>query len=893
MFKSSFIKASIISLLALTVVGCGSKTSNTTSKVETSSQTTSQNTPVEPGEYYNEDNFIVSDRIVNKSKVKLYDGPSLLESSKNVSVKVEDQEAFVYETRVNHRRSFTYDYSSSKNPVVIFDFEGRVHVDIEVKNVESISNVKISPLIYGINPEIENNHIKFTLDYHDNYIIEYNNDSENVIHFFTNEIEENPITEEDAKKDSSIVYIGPGVYESGAIPVASNSTIYLAGGAYVYGQIRTEGLENITIKGRGIISGEIFERRMANEYTIPVEIRTTKHVTIEGITFLDPAGWCIALYKSEDVHLNNVKIITARANGDGISVQSCKDVYVTGGFVRSWDDSLVVKNVDRGNTENVNFDGVTVWTDLAQSMEIGFETYGPTMKDITFKNITVVHNFHKPVISLHNSDDAAISNVKYEHITLEDGQMLGDDRNDGLDDFFIDMTIAYSPEWTKSQGERGNVDGVMINNVKAYRLADTLISRINGESNNSKIKNVTIKDIDYASKKITSEADLDLVKNNYTENIKIENTLDPKDILGAIKTLPYKLELDGTNATVEVVKNIEQSGLLVPEFAYLKGEPSFIGAKLDTSKYTPKSGHGSGKKATTALDENITFEDDNHKASAAFDNNQETYYQSKSWLNIEDEFAALTIDFGEDLHTVGVIRVKGPQDNKFKYEYTISIFGRKIKNDGTVNPKYTRIISDKKYTLSPANGNIIDINISAQEYAGLELRFFKEDGFASAKDYKVAEVEFYAPSLTYNKPIVSSTEHNDVYPVSNVNDGDATGTSYYESKTLPAHIIIDLEDVKNIKIITLALNPSLLWEARTQNIEISISSENRAYDSKMNFETLFAAQDYVFDPQDGNRITLNVPENGVNARFIKIVINSNSASGGYGAQLAEISAFGN
>ena len=87
--------------------------------------------------------------------------------------------------------------------------------------------------------------------------------------------------------------------------------------------------------------------------------------------------------------MNNIKIITARQNGDGISVQSCKNVNINGGFVRSWDDSLVVKNVERGTTKDVTFDGVTVWTDLAQSMEVGYETNGATMNNITFKNITV------------------------------------------------------------------------------------------------------------------------------------------------------------------------------------------------------------------------------------------------------------------------------------------------------------------------------------------------------------------------------------------------------------------------------------------------------------------------------------------------------------------------
>ena len=57
---------------------------------------------------------------------------------------------------------------------------------------------------------------------------------------------------------------------------------------------------------------------------------------------------------------------------------------------------------------------MVLWTDLAQSMEIGYETYGEYMKDIVFRNITVLHNFHKPVISIHNSDDTKIENIVFQ-----------------------------------------------------------------------------------------------------------------------------------------------------------------------------------------------------------------------------------------------------------------------------------------------------------------------------------------------------------------------------------------------------------------------------------------------------------------------------------------------
>ena len=894
MFKKN--KYLFISLLsfALFLSSCGGgETSSTSVGDSTSINDTSEGgsgTTIE-NDHYDERNFVSSSNEVNKTVVKYYEGPTLLNSSSKVDVKVEDESLFVYETRVNHRRKFTFDYSLDYNPVATFDFEGKVKVDITVNDVDTISSAKVSPLVYGIEPVVEGNVISFYLEYHDNYVIEYNNDSQNVIHLFANDIEDDPITKEDAEKDDSILYIGPGVHNAGAIPVNSNQTIYIAGGAYVYGQFRAEGLENVTICGRGIISGEIYDRRTESEYTLPVEIRSSRNITIKDLTFLDPAGWCITLYKSKDITIENVKIMTARGNGDGISVQSCENVMVKKGFVRTWDDSLVVKNSDRGSTKNVTFDGVTVWTDLAQSMEVGFETYGPIMDEITFKNITVIHNFHKPLMSIHNADDANISNVKYENITLEDGQMLGDDREDGENDFFIDMTVAYSPDWTKSDGDRGTINGVTISDVKVYAIADSVVSRMNGESAKSNIDNVTIKNIDYASKKITSEADLGLLKNEYVGTVNISSDKDTKDILGAIITLPYKLNITDSQVEKIKVEAISQEGVFVPEFAKLKGDLPFIGTSADVVKYPKTSGHGAGNKATTTLDDTGAFEETGHSAELAFDGDKTTYYENPSWKNEADEFAALTVDFEGDKIEVGVIRIFG-LDSEFVYNYNIAVFGKRIKNDGTINDKYVRILSMRSYDMSPANGNIIDLNITAQQYGGLQLRFFKGDSLTSPESYKVADIEFYSPSLTYNKAVVESTQYNDVYTVDRIVDGETGGTSYYEAKSLPTTVVIDLADIYTLQIIVLSLNPSLLWEARTQNIEISVSSDNRAYDSKISFTTVFEAQDYLFDPQTGNRVTLSIPNGGVQARYLKVVINSNTAVSASGGQLAEVSAYG-
>ena len=380
---------------------------------------------------------------------------------------------------------------------LIFDFKGEV--EVEVKLPYNVTSAKISPLDYKVPSKISGQTLTFTLSQPSAYIIELNNNHENVLHLFANPLEEN-IPD---KNDPNVVFLEPGLYDAGVIPLESGQTLYISGGAYVYGSVRTEMLDNITVRGRGIISGEIYTRNNESDVTVPFfEFRSGKNLRIEGIIILDPAGWATTIYNMDNVTIDNLKVITSRPNGDGISLQGSRNVTMTGGFVRTWDDSLVVKNNDNHSTENILFNGVVLWTDLAQSMEVGFETNGDFIRNVEFRNITVVYNFHKAVISLHNADRAAISGVKYRNITLEDGRMLGDNQNDGIDDYLIDFSIQYSVDWSTS-ANLGSVSDLLVENVKVNKLASTIISRIRGyEGSSATISNTVFRDIKIGDKRI-------------------------------------------------------------------------------------------------------------------------------------------------------------------------------------------------------------------------------------------------------------------------------------------------------------------------------------------------------------------------------------------------------
>ncbi|MDR0855530.1 MAG: discoidin domain-containing protein [Christensenellaceae bacterium] len=825
--------------------------------------------------------------VVTTTKLVTYDGPNLLTTSAKVGVKVDNTDLFVYETRVNHSRTFSYGYTLTKTPLVIFDFEGKVTVEVEVKGKTAVTGVTVSPRSYGIEPKTTGNIISFDLSYTDNYTLEFATDTEpdaykNAVHIFASEIEKDPIDSENLPENT--VYIGPGVYEAGALPIPDGGTLYLAGGAYVYGQVRTELLDNVTIRGRGIISGEIYERTKAAEYTLPFELRNGKNLTIEGITILDPAGWAITLYKCDGVTINNVKIITARANGDGISVQSCSNVTVNKGFVRTWDDSLVVKNTDRGITDNIVFDGTVVWTDLAQSCEVGFETNGATMNNITFKNITILHAFHKAALSIHNSDDAVITNVNYTNITIEDAAQVGDYANTTEDDFLLDITIAYSEEWTKSGGNRGSVRDVTFANITVLKLKEGIHSRFAGESSTAQVNGVSISNLIIEGTAVSNAAALNLALNDNVKGV-VVSTGDA-NAAGAVRKDAYVLELADDTVAKTVVASPIQNGVEVPSFAILNVSESYMGVALDLSTATKRIVHGYGTtNGNTVYEEDAPVTATGSSIDNLFDIANGQSDKSTSWASADwkrdktNEFYALEIDFGAAVQT-GIIRIYMPEGYPYISAYNVRVFTR---NDSNAN-WLAKTLDSNSYKATPATGNYFDVKIPGFNSSQIQLRFYRVDGLYAQSFAAIGAVSFYPISLSTNKAILDSSAYADVYQPSFLIDGN--DKTYWEAATKNAYAIVDLGAQYTVNVINLHLPPLLTWEPRNENFEILISLDN------VNYTELVARGNYLFDPMTGNFVSFDFRDAPAQSRYIKIVWYENTSLGGYGAQLSEILVYG-
>jgi hypothetical protein len=128
-------------------------------------------------------------------------------------------------------------------------------------------------------------------------------------------------------------------------------------------------------------------------------------------------------------------------------------------------------------------------------MEIGYETNKGQKKDssitnVLFEDITVLNNFHKPIISVHNADDAMVQGITFRDITVEHEE-IGSGDSDLK--FLIDIAIVQNGNWS-STAQRGQIRDVTLENVTIMDGTEN-VSRITGYDADHTVENVVFRNL--------------------------------------------------------------------------------------------------------------------------------------------------------------------------------------------------------------------------------------------------------------------------------------------------------------------------------------------------------------------------------------------------------------
>ena len=453
----------------------------------------------------------------------IYEGPKTMTSSAVAQVTANGYELFVYDVMVNHEHIWNANTQPSNTPMTYFDFNGRVRLDIRMPGLpRPVETAQVLPRSFGIEPEVRDGAVSFLVEKPGAYTVVFNGDVNKALHIFANPLE----TDLPDRDDPNVFWIGPGEWAIDAIALQDNQTLYLSGGAVLHGIVSVSGAKNVRICGRGIIDGSDYPawNQPGSTARVPIDLNHARDVTVEGVILANSNCLNLNSYSSRNVRIDNVKIISGRQNGDGFTFQSCTDHLVTNCFARTWDDSLVIKNYS-GSTKGITFRNVQVWTDLAQSMEIGYETdkgltLDPEISDVLFEDITVLYNFHKPVISIHNSDDAFVHDITYRNIVVENAFMQGDNGNNKE---LIEMTLQNSA-WSTVRDEFGSIDRVLIDGLTVLNTLDGKVprSRLSGQDEEHMITNVTFRNVNILGNPVTDLKTFKMSLNDYCDAITVE-----------------------------------------------------------------------------------------------------------------------------------------------------------------------------------------------------------------------------------------------------------------------------------------------------------------------------------------------------------------------------------
>jgi len=378
-----------------------------------------------------------------------------------------------------------------------WDMRAPARVDIRCKR--AIGSALVRPQSLGIKPAIDGERISFTLERPRPVVVEVGG-PHGALHLFASPPEQD-LPRPDAP---NVRCFGPGVHRPGKMELQSNQTVYLAAGAVVYGCISGKGVSNVRIRGRGILDGSRFERDKGGG---AIKLQDCSDAVIEGIVMRDPDVWCCSLFGCRHATITNVKLIGLwRYNSDGIDICNSEAVTVRDCFVRSYDDSLVVKGLKwKGHdsyheraARNLRFSGCVLWNDWGRAAEIGAETSAPEISDIVFEDCDVIHNTHI-ALDIQHGDRAAVRNIRFQDIRVEVDQnnprprmqaKPGEVYSPGTPNYFPELLVVGIQKNFYSQDEqRGAVRDVLFKNISVSgpRMLESWLRGLDAEHNVSGI----------------------------------------------------------------------------------------------------------------------------------------------------------------------------------------------------------------------------------------------------------------------------------------------------------------------------------------------------------------------------------------------------------------------
>ncbi len=238
------------------------------------------------------------------------------------------------------------------------------------------------------------------------------------------------------------VYLPPGSFLSGTIYLKTGVTLHLDTGCTLLGStnlqdypptvpafrsytdnytdkslIYGEKLERIAITGRGVLDGQ--GAAFKGPYKVrPYMIRfiECRDVAVEGVTIRNSPMWVQHYLACDDVRISGITVKShVNANNDGIDIDSCRRVTITGCNVDSGDDAIVLKSCSARPCQDVVVSGC-VLRSTCNALKMGTESNGG------FRNIVLtgcaIYDTRLAGVALEIVDGGAMDRIVVSDLTM-------------------------------------------------------------------------------------------------------------------------------------------------------------------------------------------------------------------------------------------------------------------------------------------------------------------------------------------------------------------------------------------------------------------------------------------------------------------------------------------
>lgn len=295
-------------------------------------------------------------------------------------------------------------------------------VDVTVYASETAKDAVVRPLGKAVVPQIKENAVSFTIREPGQYSVEIDGRHHN-LHLFANAASEQHVM-------PATYSFAPGVHLlQERLRLNSGESLYLAPGSVVYGEVEATDAQNVRIFGGGILDGSRIDRRESDcdiQREGLVHFTRCRGVVVEDVIFRDSCMWTVTCINCANVEFRNVKVIGMwRYNTDGFDFVNSRNVHVTDCFLRTFDDTIVLKGlcigdrtVEKMNMANYLIENCVLWCDWGGAMEVGAETVCDEYVNIAWKNNDVIRT-DQGAMRLRCGDRAYVHNISYDDIRVE------------------------------------------------------------------------------------------------------------------------------------------------------------------------------------------------------------------------------------------------------------------------------------------------------------------------------------------------------------------------------------------------------------------------------------------------------------------------------------------